>query len=178
MKILLTGHTSNIGKEIAKHYQKHEIIGVSRATGYDLTKQDDLLRIVDLAKDVDCFINLANVGISQSILLYAVHKSWKAINHTAKIISFGTLATAVPVSYLADLSLDLNMVSNKLLLDKLHAELCLPVSNSQSTIIRFANYGSKSKERANEPVATSKQITNVLDYILFSDVSATTIDFY
>ena len=177
MKILLTGHTSNIGKEIAKHYQEHEIIGISRATGFDLNKQDDLLKITELAKDVDCFINLANVGISQSTLLYTVYQSWKKSNHKAKIISFGTLATAVPVSYLADLSLDLNMVANKLLLDKLHGELCLPTNIPQSTLVRFANYGTKPGNRASEPAVTSKQITDVLDYILFSDVTLTTIDF-
>ena len=77
MKILLTGHTSSIGKEIVKHYQAHEIVGVSKATGFDLTSQHDLLKVVELAKDVDCFINLANVGISQSTLLYTVYQSWK-----------------------------------------------------------------------------------------------------
>jgi len=177
MKILLTGHTSSIGKEIVKHYQAHEIVGVSKATGFDLTSQNDLLKVVELAKDVDCFINLANVGISQSTLLYAVYQSWKNSNHRAKIISFGTLATAVPVSHLANLSLDLNMVANKLLLDKLHSELCLPAAIPQSTLIRFANYGTKSGNRSNDSAVNSKQITDVLDYILFSDVTLTTIDF-
>jgi hypothetical protein len=59
MKILLTG--SSIRKEIAKHYYEHEIIGVSKSTGFDLTSQNDLLRVVKLTKDIDCFINLATI---------------------------------------------------------------------------------------------------------------------
>ena len=38
MKILMTGHTSPMGKELYAHLVKeHEVIGVSRESGYDLT---------------------------------------------------------------------------------------------------------------------------------------------
>ena len=46
-KIVLTGHTSPMGKELYAHLSKeYEVIGVSRESGYDLTKQEDVEKAV------------------------------------------------------------------------------------------------------------------------------------
>ena len=55
MKLVITGHTSPMGKEVYEHYKKtHDCLGVSRATGYDLNKQEDQDRLVSevLARDI------------------------------------------------------------------------------------------------------------------------------
>ena len=73
-KIVLTGHTSPMGKELYAHLSKeYEVIGVSRESGYDLTKQEDVEKVVDMALDADLFINLAHVGSTQSQLLIMIN---------------------------------------------------------------------------------------------------------
>ena len=60
MKILMTGHTSPMGKELYAHLSKeHEVIGVSRESGYDLTKQEDV-------EKADCFLQLVLVHWQQN----------------------------------------------------------------------------------------------------------------
>ena len=62
-----------MGKELYAHLSKeYEVIGVSRESGYDLTKQEDVEKVVDMALDADLFINLAHVGSTQSQLLITV----------------------------------------------------------------------------------------------------------
>ena len=70
-KLIITGHTSSIGKLLFDYYQtKYDVIGISRSTGYDLNDSDDLNRIIKLSLEAKHFINLANVGKSQTELLY------------------------------------------------------------------------------------------------------------
>ena len=75
MKILMTGHTSPMGKELYAHLSKeYEVIGISRESGYDLTKQEDVEKVVDMALDSDIFINLAHVSSAQSQMsVYYTH---------------------------------------------------------------------------------------------------------
>ena len=68
MKLLITGHTSAVGKDITEVY--NDYIGVSRITGFDLTNQADIQRVVKLSTEVDHVINLANVGKAQCDLLW------------------------------------------------------------------------------------------------------------
>jgi hypothetical protein len=174
MKILLTGHTSTVGKILAKHYQSHELVLVSRSTGFDLTNESDLERVVELAKDVDCFINLANVGISQSLLLQRVHSIWTQNNHNGKIISFGTLAPSIPFELLLTVSVDTQMVANKLLLEKIHNELSLKKvfgPQPQTALIRFANYGDK------KPSTSEQQIIDAVDFVMKSSTYISALDF-
>ena len=52
MKVLMTGRTSPMGKELYAHLVKdHEVIGVSSESGYDLTKQEDGEQVTDMALD-------------------------------------------------------------------------------------------------------------------------------
>jgi hypothetical protein len=56
MKIIITGHTSGVGKALYDHFSKgHEVIGISRATGYNLLTDVD--KIVKLSQGCDLFIN-------------------------------------------------------------------------------------------------------------------------
>jgi len=79
MKIVITGHTSGIGKYIYDHYN---CIGLSRSTGFDITK-DDITQHID---DQTIFINNA----------WTPDNPWAQVNvlsralHAKKIICIGT----------------------------------------------------------------------------------------
>ena len=91
MKIAITGHTRGIGKAIADLLPEHEIIGLSRSNGYDIT---DVKKIVDAAKDCDIFINNAYHEFDQEKILKALNIEWK--NTDKVIISIGSTVTDYP----------------------------------------------------------------------------------
>jgi hypothetical protein len=85
MKIIITGHTSGIGKYLYDHYSNnHEVIGVSRSTGYDLSS--DIDAVVNIASNCDLFINNCYVNTAQAELLDRLHSSVK------QMIVFGSIA--------------------------------------------------------------------------------------
>lgn len=181
MKIIITGHTNGAGKALFGHYSReHEVIGVSRLTGYDLTKDEDIARVVELAKDADHFFNVANVGKSQSDLLFAIHQQWREVLHSGKIISFGTMATCVNYQLLKRIPIDMNMLGHKLALEKMHSELAIgqPFGKQpQSVLLRFANYGAKQGHRSNEPFTSADQLIKIVDFVLSSDTYISSLDF-
>lgn len=65
MKIVITGYTQGIGEILYKHWKAlgHDVIGLSRASGYDFNNGID--SVVDALKDVDLFVNNANINNSQ-----------------------------------------------------------------------------------------------------------------
>ena len=69
MKIAITGHTSGIGKGMYDHFlnQNHEVFGLSRSNGFDISK--NIKEIVEISKECDLFINNAYSGDSQLKLL-------------------------------------------------------------------------------------------------------------
>lgn len=179
MKILITGHTSNIGKVLFKHLErKHSVTGISRTSGYDLhTRIDD---IVNMSINFDCVINLANVGTTQTKLLYLINKRWKEENKTGKIISFGSLITEVKFYLIENIEADYNMIASKLLLEKCHKEIVSEKpfgSQPQSVLLRFANYGKKEGFRDTEPYTSPEQMIKIVDDVLYSDTYISTLDF-
>lgn len=84
MKIIITGHTTGIGKFLYDEFVKHgdEVIGVSRSTGYTLP--DDIDRVIELSSDCDMFIN--NTSDGQLELLEKLH------DKVDKIIVMGSIA--------------------------------------------------------------------------------------
>lgn len=179
MKILITGYTSPIGSVLTKELEKkHIIVKVSRTTGYDLHK--DLTRIVKISEEVDHFFNLANVGNSQIKLLDNVYTCWERLGKPGKIISFGTLATSVTYDLLKKIPIDIDMLSHKLLLEKLHNELSLRLPfgpQPQSVLVRFANYGRKDGKRSNEPYTNEEQMIRMINFLLDVDTYISTVDF-
>jgi len=68
-KIAITGHTEGIGKAIADHLGlNYQIVGFSRSNGYDISKQEDLDRIVAESLDCEIFINNAYYFDQQTVL--------------------------------------------------------------------------------------------------------------
>lgn len=179
--ILVTGHTSRIGKILVEDLEMlYNVIGISRETGYDLNSDTDINRVVNLSSDVDHVLNLANVGISQTKLLQGIYDLWSSQGKCGKIISFGTLATAVPFELLKTISADTQMIANKLALEKMHNEVCLKKvfgKQPQSTLLRFANFGERTGDRIAEPYTTNRQMIDMVNFVLHSETYISTIDF-
>ena len=179
MNILITGHTSSIGSVLYEHLSKNNYVtGISRATGYDLNY--DTEKITDLSVNYDCFINLANVGTTQSKLLYSINKRWQDRNKQGKIISFGSLITEVNFQLIENIKADYDMIASKLLLEKCHKEITSTKpfgAQPYSVLIRFANYGKKEGFRSTEPYTKPEQMIKIVDDILQTDTYISTIDF-
>ncbi len=86
MKIIITGHTSGIGKYLYDQFKtsNHEVHGISRTNGFDLLK--DIDKIVELSTGCDLFINNANVETCQIQLLDQLY------NKVDKMIVMGSVA--------------------------------------------------------------------------------------
>lgn len=84
MKIIITGHTSGIGEYLYEKFflQGHEVVGISRQTGYDLSV--DIDRVVEIANGCDLFIN--NTSVGQIELLEKLHDKVK------KMVVMGSIA--------------------------------------------------------------------------------------
>lgn len=83
MKILITGHTTGLGDFLSKNFAKdgHVIVGVSRSTGFDLTK--DVRNVESLAKDCDLIVLNSNAGQIELLELLASEK---------KLVVMGSIA--------------------------------------------------------------------------------------
>lgn len=88
MKILLTGHTSGIGKYILENYKN--VTGISRSNGYDISIKENRQRILELCDNHDVLINNAYCDFHQSNLLldFFNRYRWKG----KKIINVGSKA--------------------------------------------------------------------------------------
>ena len=85
MKIVITGHTTGIGKYLYDHFSTNNtVIGISRITGYDLST--NLAEVVELAKGADLFINNAAIDDCQIKLLESLH------DKVGKMIILGSIA--------------------------------------------------------------------------------------
>jgi hypothetical protein len=85
MKIVITGHTSGIGKYLYNYFSKdNEVIGISRTTGYNL--ETDIDKIIEQSKNADLFINNSSVNDCQIKLLESLH------NEVKKMIVIGSIA--------------------------------------------------------------------------------------
>lgn len=79
MKIAITGHTSGLGKSFYDLATENsiDVVGFSRANGFDITNSNNRTDIVKNADDCDVFINNAYDRYGQIDLLYDMYESWK-----------------------------------------------------------------------------------------------------
>lgn len=73
MKVVITGHTSGIGKALYEHFQTFggwEVVGLSRSNGYDIDKDFD--KVVEAASGCFLFINNAYRDKQQTKLVHAL----------------------------------------------------------------------------------------------------------
>jgi len=85
MKVAITGHTRGIGKAILDKFSSNncEVIGFSKSTGFDISKEQDRINIFNMAKDADIFVNNAYDPEGQTELLNRFIEAWEG---TEKII--------------------------------------------------------------------------------------------
>jgi NAD(P)-dependent dehydrogenase (short-subunit alcohol dehydrogenase family) len=91
-KIAITGHSRGIGKSLVDRFSdEYEVIGFSRANGYDISRDEDLERIIAESIDCDIFINNAYHFDQQTKLA----KMWNDvhIDNEHFIINVSTLAS-------------------------------------------------------------------------------------
>jgi hypothetical protein len=97
MKIVITGHTSGIGKEIYDKFKEvscREIIGMSRSNGYDIEHNFD--KIVEEATGAEMFINNAYRGSQQLKLFHALK------NKVDMMVVMGSVSRFYPNLILTD----------------------------------------------------------------------------
>ena len=92
MKIAITGHSRGIGKALYDHFTQlgHTCMGFSRSNGYDISKPQDITRILDASEDCDVFINNAYYRFSQSNILTHNFDRWKDLEKTIVVINSRT----------------------------------------------------------------------------------------
>lgn len=77
MKIGITGHSRGIGKDLFDLYaNEHEVIGFSRSNGFDISIEDTRIKILEICKDFDIFINNAWDIYGQNNLLKKFIEAW------------------------------------------------------------------------------------------------------
>ena len=99
MKVVITGHTSGIGKALWEFfYARAEVKGLSRSNGYDIDKDFD--QVVEEIKGCDLFINNAYRDQQQTKLLMAVK------DFVPKIVVMGSVSRfypeVIPTQYVHD----------------------------------------------------------------------------
>jgi len=100
MKVAITGHTKGIGKAISDKFSSNncEIVGFSKSTGFDISKEQDRINIFNMAKDADIFVNNAYDPEGQTNLLNKFITAWEG---TGKIIiNMSSKASICPPEFL------------------------------------------------------------------------------
>ena len=104
MKVVITGHTKGIGKSIYEYFKKdlnNIVIGFSKSTLCDISKETDRQIILNELIDTDIFVNNAYHihDDSQNILLEESFKLWKTKKKI--IINVSSTASNWPVNQYA-----------------------------------------------------------------------------
>ncbi len=135
MKIAITGHTKGIGKALYNYFSEigHEVIGMSRSNGYDITLNPD--KILEQISSCDLFINNAYDGNSSQVELLK-----KAALLTPKIVVMGSAVTdyeevlgranIIDKLELEETSRMLGIIND----DRIANVLCLKIAFAESTL--------------------------------------------
>jgi NAD(P)-dependent dehydrogenase (short-subunit alcohol dehydrogenase family) len=121
MKIAITGHTQGIGKALYSHWamQGHDVVGISRQTGYDLLT--DKNKIIEEVRTADVFVNNANILNCQDLLIK------ETINHVDKIITIGSALHHYkhfcgPFEYIEEKHQLFNLIKHKVIDPAVHSK--------------------------------------------------------
>ena len=141
MKIAVTGHTSGIGKAVYEKLSPN-CLGFSRSNGYDISKKEDRLKIIEKSLDCDIFINNAYSGdFSQTNLLFDIWNEWNHLDK--KIINIGSDITDYNLSivYNKNFSLEYRMHKTSL------KTLCKELATLGNLKIDYTSFGYVGTER-------------------------------
>lgn len=93
MKVLVIGGSQGIGKDIVEHYAPNSF-SVSRTNGYNINKQEDRSKILDLSLEYDAVVNHAYCGNhSQTLMLMELIDKWKTDSKSGYIFNTGSITT-------------------------------------------------------------------------------------
>jgi len=93
MKIALTGHSRGLGKGLhdVLSEQGHEVIGMSRSNGFDISTPEGVIEVVEQTIDCDVFINNAYCGMKQMDILNRLWAYWRR-DKTKTIVNISSIS--------------------------------------------------------------------------------------
>lgn len=99
MKVLLTGHTSGIGKSLFEKFtnELYDVVGFSRKTGHDIGDENIIKNILKETTNCDIFINNAWHPEGQLKLLKELTNIWE--DTEKKIINISSNIKVFPDSF-------------------------------------------------------------------------------
>lgn len=179
MKLMITGHTSGLGKALWDSLKdQHELIGISRSTGYDLTDHAVVNQVIELSLTVDHVLNVCKIHPAQVDLLLGIHRLWQQNDKFGKIVSIGGLTTTFSWEMIRKAPIhQTDYIAAKHNLAKAHFDLAAidPYSaQPQSVLIRPLNIGDKGHR--NEPFLDETEMVNIVRYALEHPAYISTID--
>ena len=162
MKIIITGHTSGIGKELYTHFNNdpnNVVIGLSRTTGYDLTT--DIEKVIKVVSGCDLFINNTCAGECQIELVSQLHSQVGKM-----IVMGGTLG-----DYHHVFNTDYSSIKNRL------KEKCRDISLLPDVSLLYLNISKLEDDEGMERLIPFDRIVNFIDFWLKdSMISSVTFD--
>lgn len=171
-KVVVTGHTSGIGKEIFEYFSKdpnNSVFGFSRSTGYDIKNRAIRNEIIEFSTDADIFVNNAYSwhDDSQLILLRNMFHKWHGQDKI--IINMSSIAPAQP-----------DQTTYSLLKGGIDA-FCFSKTFQLPHIINlkpnWVMVENLRKEIGSQPHMTTSQVVEVLDFCLKGPVRVKEITF-
>lgn len=155
MNFVITGHTQGIGKAI---YNKFGGIGLSRSTGFDITKHD----ISPYLQNCDVFVNNA----------YDANNMWKQVDlvYEAKNISRQIVIGSTSSNFAWTRSTSQQNVSSKYATFKLALEVaCQQVwlGGQNITLIKPGYVDTRAVQHIDEKKINPKEIAELIEFICF-----------
>lgn len=154
MKVVVTGHTSGLGKGFYDYFlcQGHEVFGLSRSNGYDIST--DFKKIVKISTGCDLFINNAYSDNYQSKLLLSLKDKVK------KMVVCGS-----SVSKHIDI-IDTEYSKNKKQLLDLTRLISLYKDSPDILYLDISFIESNEKEKSNHDTVSIEEIIRVVQFWL------------
>mgnify|MGYP001171830485 FL=1 len=166
MEIVITGHTSGIGKHLSEYLSAHNIIGASRSNGKSLESIHEWF-----PKDADVFINNAfddeNI-YSQGEAFEYVYRMWKT-DTSKKIISISSNA--------GDWDGEDSYREGKMYVDMLHRDEYQKFQGVYLTVLRPGWVDTPRVEKAPFNKMDPVEVSRVVSFVLNSDIRIKEITF-
>lgn len=156
MKIVITGHTSGLGKTLYDALSKdHEVLGLSRETGHDLS-----LDLCNFEIDnFDVYINNAYYGYAQTELLYQLFDKNKYKDCT--IINIGSVSADGNKDTVNEYAI------HKAALEKACSQLQLIDSDCRVVHLKLGRMNTPMTEHRKEyPRMETEYVANVIEWII------------
>jgi NAD(P)-dependent dehydrogenase (short-subunit alcohol dehydrogenase family) len=172
MKIAITGHTRGIGKAIHDKFVNdgHEVIGLSRSNGYDLSDSVQREEAFKHIVSSDMFINNAFVSFREPTnhqtfipieLLFRVHRHWlgKSNKRIFVIGSWSSQFNKLDYDYTG-------YQIHKFALEKACWTLCLESLYPRIFLLKPGRVDTAMSANRNGPKMDPEEIANLIDLIL------------